>query len=88
MCRYCLTPYLRPWQGGPGCASSGGGFASEHGPWFPNAHVEKHGLRRNKFSWNRAASVIYLDQPAFTGFSYSNRSSDRYAGPATVASLG
>jgi hypothetical protein len=67
-------------QGGPGCASSGGGFLREHGPWFPNAHVQDNGLRRNEFSWNRAASVIYLDQPAYTGFSYSNRSSDRYAG--------
>ena len=67
-------------QGGPGCASSGGGFLREHGPWFPNADVQDNGLRRNDFSWNRAASVIYLDQPAYTGFSYSNRSSDRYAG--------
>ncbi len=67
-------------QGGPGCASSGGGFLREHGPWFPNADVQDNGLRRNEFSWNRAASVIYLDQPAYTGFSYSNRSSDRYAG--------
>ncbi len=67
-------------QGGPGCASSGGGFLREHGPWFPNADVQDNGLRRNEFSWHRAASIIYLDQPAYTGFSYSNRSSDRYAG--------
>ena len=69
-------------NGGPGCASSGGGFIAEHGPWYPNAYVERNGLRRNNYAWNRAASVVYLDQPAFTGFSYSNRSSDRYAGAA------
>ena len=69
-------------NGGPGCASSGGGFIAEHGPWYPNAYVERNGLRRNDYAWNRAASVVYLDQPAFTGFSYSNRSSDRYAGAA------
>ena len=74
-------------NGGPGCASSGGGFIAEHGPWYPNAYVERNGLRRNDYAWNRAASVLYLDQPAFTGFSYSNRSSDRYAGTAASLSV-
>ena len=69
------------------CASSGGGFIAEHGPWYPNAYVERNGLRRNEYAWNRAASVVYLDQPAFTGFSYSNRSSDRYAGAADMLLL-
>ncbi|KAK9828407.1 hypothetical protein WJX81_005182 [Elliptochloris bilobata] len=78
------NPLILWTNGGPGCASSGGGFIREHGPWFPNAFVEQNGLRRNEYAWNRAASVVYLDQPAFTGFSYSNRSSDRYAADETT----
>ncbi|KAG8428073.1 carboxypeptidase C [Metarhizium acridum] len=37
------------------------------------SHIDKNGsLVRNKYSWNNNASVIFLDQPVNTGFSYSN----------------
>ncbi|KAK2594491.1 carboxypeptidase C [Conoideocrella luteorostrata] len=54
--------------GGPGCSSMTGLFM-ELGP----SHIDKTGnLVRNEFSWNSNASVIFLDQPVNTGFSYSN----------------
>ncbi|GAB0132999.1 hypothetical protein EsDP_00001419 [Epichloe bromicola] len=55
-------------SGGPGCSSMIGLFM-EMGP----SRIDANGqLVRNEFSWNSNASVIFLDQPVNTGFSYSS----------------
>lgn len=42
-------------------------------------------LEANPFPWNDIANVIFLESPAFVGFSYSNVSSDRTVGDARTA---
>lgn len=55
-------------NGGPGCSSMMGLFM-ELGP----SSVEKGGkLKWNENSWNSNASVIFIDQPVNTGYSYSS----------------
>lgn len=55
-------------NGGPGCSSMMGLFM-ELGP----SSVTKDGkLKYNDFSWNRNASVIFIDQPVNVGYSYSD----------------
>lgn len=45
------------------------GLFMELGP----SHIDQNGqLVRNEYAWNSNASVIFLDQPVNTGFSYSN----------------
>ena len=57
-------------NGGPGCSSLTGLFL-ELGP----SSVDENGnLVYNPHSWNSNASVIFLDQPVNTGFSYSGSS--------------
>lgn len=54
-------------NGGPGCSSLTGLFL-ELGPSRINEQGE---LVHNPHSWNNNASVIFIDQPVNTGFSYS-----------------
>ncbi|ATY60816.1 carboxypeptidase Y [Cordyceps militaris CM01] len=55
-------------NGGPGCSSMNGLF-TELGPaTIPNPDLKP---KRNPYSWNNNASVIFVDQPVNTGFSYS-----------------
>jgi len=57
-------------NGGPGCSSLTGLFL-ELGP----ASFDKDtNIIHNPYSWNSNASVIFLDQPVNTGFSYSGGS--------------
>mmetsp|Transcript_37727 Transcript_37727/g.61433 ORF Transcript_37727/g.61433 Transcript_37727/m.61433 type:complete len:472 (+) Transcript_37727:2067-3482(+) len=60
-------PVILWMTGGPGC-SSGIALFMENGP----CHVNKggKGTSINPHSWNSNASIIYIDQPAGTGFSY------------------
>ncbi|KAK1586730.1 hypothetical protein Q3G72_005557 [Acer saccharum] len=66
-------PLLIWLTGGPGC-SSFFGLVTEIGPLHFN-NVEYNGslptLRLNPHSWTKVASIIFLDAPATTGFSYS-----------------
>jgi cathepsin A (carboxypeptidase C) len=56
-------------NGGPGCSSMMGLFM-ELGP----SSVQKDGtLKYNEKSWNSNASVIFIDQPVNTGYSYSSK---------------
>lgn len=65
-----LTDPVILWMtGGPGC-SSGLAILAENGP----CHIDSNGnLYNNPYSWNNLATVIYIDQPAGVGFSYSDR---------------
>ena len=69
------------WQG-PGCSSIGGGFFSELGPFYPTPGGKA--LVANKYAWNRVANVLFIESPAFVGFSYSNTTSDRVVGAVDI----
>lgn len=78
------TDPLVAWtNGGPGCSSLGGGLFEEHGPFYPDATGTN--LVANPWSWNNAANMLYLEQPAGVGFSYSNTTSDYTVGDARSA---
>ncbi|KAJ5578786.1 uncharacterized protein N7459_007750 [Penicillium hispanicum] len=59
-------------NGGPGCSSLDG-LLQENGPflWQPGTYEPV----RNPYSWTNLTNIVYIDQPAGTGFS---------PGPATV----
>ncbi|TXG59152.1 hypothetical protein EZV62_016981 [Acer yangbiense] len=65
-----LTLWL---NGGPGCSSLGFGAFMEHGPFQPGQNGL---LLKNKYSWNLASNMLYVESPIGVGFSYSNTSSD------------
>lgn len=67
-------PLLLWLNGGPGCSSLAYGAMQELGPF----RVKSDGktLYQNRYSWNYAANVLFLESPVGVGFSYSNRSSD------------
>jgi len=72
------APLVFWYQGGPGCSGLGG-MLTENGPLVPNT---QGGLSVNPISWTSIANIVYLEQPAFVGWSYSNTSSDRNTGDA------
>ena len=57
-------------NGGPG-ASSMLGLLEELGPCSINEHG--NGTTHNKYGWNKAANLLFLDQPAGVGFSYLDK---------------
>lgn len=65
---YANAPVVLWLQGGPGASSLIGLFA-ENGPFQVKS---KHGLKLRKFSWVNNHSVIYIDNPAGTGYSFTN----------------
>lgn len=76
----CLA--LSPHSGGPGCSGLLG-FGAEHGPY----HISGHGrLHDNKYSWNKIANMLYIEQPAGVGFSYTDSPDDKITGDAQSAS--
>lgn len=77
------SPLLVWVNGGPGCSSIGGGFMSELGPFLPLPGGAQ--LSANHHAWNNLSNVIFLDSPAFVGFSYSNTSDDLVVGDERTA---
>ncbi|KAF8022267.1 hypothetical protein BT93_G2420 [Corymbia citriodora subsp. variegata] len=77
-------PLLLWLNGGPGCSSFGYGAMQELGPF--RVHSDGKTLYRNKFAWNIAANVLFLESPAGVGFSYSNTTADyRASGDSKTA---
>ncbi|KAL4565088.1 hypothetical protein LXL04_029171 [Taraxacum kok-saghyz] len=59
--------------GGPGCSGLSG-ILYEIGPFtinYANSTFEKTMLEINPHSWTKMANIIFIDQPAGTGFSYA-----------------
>ncbi|KAI9075402.1 hypothetical protein K1719_042652 [Acacia pycnantha] len=67
-------PLLLWLNGGPGCSSLAYGAMQELGPFRVNSDGKT--LQTNKYSWNHAANVLFVESPAGVGFSYSNKTSD------------
>eukprot|EP00928_Gymnodinium_smaydae_P040772 TRINITY_DN2761_c0_g3_i1.p1 TRINITY_DN2761_c0_g3~~TRINITY_DN2761_c0_g3_i1.p1 ORF type:complete len:516 (-),score=86.82 TRINITY_DN2761_c0_g3_i1:169-1716(-) len=53
-------------NGGPGCSSLGGMW-TELGPFVV---TKNHSIELNPYSWNKAATMIFVEQPAGVGFSH------------------
>ncbi|KAK6143185.1 hypothetical protein DH2020_023533 [Rehmannia glutinosa] len=71
-------PLLLWLNGGPGCSSIGNGAMEELGPF--RVHSDGKTLYKNKYAWNHAANVLFLESPAGVGFSYSNTTEDFVTG--------
>ncbi|XP_057978384.1 serine carboxypeptidase-like 18 isoform X2 [Malania oleifera] len=73
--------------GGPGC-SSFNGLIYEIGPMEFDIHNYDGGLPNllyYKYAWTKSASVIFLDAPVGTGFSYSTTTEGWYASDSKSA---
>ena len=64
-----IDPVILWMTGGPGCSSSLATLV-ENGPCHINMTTGE--LYSNPYSWNNAATIIYIDQPAGVGFSYAD----------------
>ncbi|KAI5960835.1 uncharacterized protein KGF55_004405 [Candida pseudojiufengensis] len=58
-------------NGGPGCSSMDGALL-ETGPFRINKDKQ---IILNNGTWHKSGDIIYVDQPAGTGFSYTNQDS-------------
>ncbi|KAI3774653.1 hypothetical protein L1987_49212 [Smallanthus sonchifolius] len=66
-------PLMFWFTGGPGCSGLSG-LLYEIGPFtinYANSTLEKPILEINPHSWTKVASIVFVDQPAGTGFSYA-----------------
>ena len=61
------TPLILWLTGGPGCSSEVALF-TENGPCSVNADGAT--TKSNPYAWNKNAHLVFVDQPAGTGFSY------------------
>nr|XP_043626932.1 serine carboxypeptidase-like 13 isoform X2 [Erigeron canadensis] len=74
--------------GGPGCSALSG-LLFEIGPFtfdYAKSTLENPILEINPYSWTKAASIIFLDQPAGSGFSYA-RSPHAYITNDTMSAM-
>lgn len=75
------APVILWMTGGPGCSSELAVFY-ENGPY----HIKEDlTLVPNPYGWDAAGSIIYVDQPINTGFSFSDDERDRVYDEATVS---
>jgi carboxypeptidase C (cathepsin A) len=68
-------------NGGPGCSGLLG-FMTEMGPFRPQADLS---LELNEWRWNKLANMVYVEQPAGVGFSYSDDKDDYKTGDKQAA---
>ncbi|KAL0359851.1 UNVERIFIED_CONTAM: Serine carboxypeptidase-like 18 [Sesamum angustifolium] len=67
-------PFIFWITGGPGCSGLSvilmeiGTFVID----FPNCTGDTTALKLNEYAWTKSASILFIDQPAGTGYSYSN----------------
>jgi len=59
-------------NGGPGCSGLYG-FGTEMGPYYFRANGT---IEANPYSWNKISNMLFVEQPAGVGFSYSNNPDD------------
>ncbi|TXG64070.1 hypothetical protein EZV62_011064 [Acer yangbiense] len=81
-------PLLLWYSGGPGCSALNG-LIYEIGPLAFNITEYEGGtpqLKYYPYSWTKTASILFVDAPVGTGFSYST-SSDGYATSDTSTAL-
>jgi carboxypeptidase C (cathepsin A) len=76
-------PFLVWLTGGPGCSSLLALF-QENGPYTIGSGTN---LNLNPYSWNSNATVLYVDQPVGTGFSYADNSADYAHDEKTIANV-
>jgi len=74
-------PFIIWLTGGPGCSSLMALFF-ENGPYTINSDLS---LKINPYSWNSFANIIFVDQPAGTGFSYVDSTFDYVTNENQVA---
>ena len=68
-------------NGGPGCSGLYG-FGTEMGPY----HFQADGtVKENPYTWNKIAGMLYVEQPAGVGFSYSENTDDYKTGDEQAA---
>lgn len=79
---YEKAPVVLWLQGGPGVSSMFGLFL-EHGPFNLAANGT---IQLSKYSWAEEHSMIYIDNPVGTGFSFTN--ADGYAQNETAIGIG
>ena len=60
-------PLVIWFNGGPGCSSMLG-WAQEHGPYVMDSGTDF--WRKNDYSWNNEANMLYIESPAGVGYSY------------------
>jgi carboxypeptidase C (cathepsin A) len=63
-------PVVIWFNGGPGCSSMLG-FTQEHGPFVMDDGTTT--FHANNYTWNKEASMLYIESPAGVGFSYCNQ---------------
>jgi carboxypeptidase C (cathepsin A) len=64
-------PLVIWFNGGPGCSSLLG-FLQEHGPYVMDDWEDN--FKKNPWSWNKEASILYIESPAGVGYSYCENS--------------
>lgn len=68
-------PVIMWFNGGPGCSSMLGAF-QELGPYLVDPELNPN-YQVNPYSWNRNASMLFVESPAGVGFSIANLTSDK-----------
>lgn len=64
---YSTDPVILWLQGGPGTSSLYGLF-DEHGPFVVD---DDYNISPREYSWHKNHSILYIDQPAGTGYSFT-----------------